>query len=270
MDKIIKLLGAKNWTSYNNLRSSENCNQGTTTLASCHIMILQYPKSQEMFNLISRYWHYIATLPKSLHFNKRHHVLTWNSRPEARFYISRVLDTSKESDRARHIRHGGGEAARDSSARIKCRWRIGKLTRLRRWQQLSNTSLCQTETKRERKGEGESHEETPESCEAAAAAAATTGWCLGASRRGYRATTQRAPVQRQRLLQLTYTTFQRGLPQNIRRQRVSHLPFPSNTRDQLTPPPAFIKCLNQMTLTGRLDVHATSLSPSAIQTAQWQ
>lgn len=74
--------------------------------------------------------------------------------------------------------------------------------------------------------EKRSHEETPESHQtaaaAAAAAAATSAWCPGSSLRGYRAETQRAAVRRQRLLQPTDAPLQRGVSQNIRRQRVSH------------------------------------------------
>lgn len=70
--------------------------------------------------------------------------------------------------------------------------------------------------------EKRSHEETPESLQTAAAAAAAAASGPGSSLRGYRAETQRAPVRRQRLLQPADAPLQRGVSQDLRRQRVSH------------------------------------------------
>lgn len=59
------------------------------------------------------------------------------------------------------------------------------------------------------------HEETPEPCQA-------TGGSQCARQRGYCATTQRAIVKREWILQLTSTTFQRGVPPDLHWQRVSY------------------------------------------------
>lgn len=157
------------------------------------------------------YWYYAYTVYLA-------EPLLWRSLPELPYNTPACL-TSMEDCRAPPHQtpcRQSGRRAHGSRAEVRCSWTIGGV-----WPRLRSERYF-WEKKR-------SHEETPESNEAAAAA---TGWLPGGSgRRGDRPTTQRAPVRRQRLLQLTNTTLQRGVPADLHRQRVSPS-HPVITRDE--------------------------------------